>query len=101
METDRLREGLSSINMVEDNKGVYWPAFVALGAGTFAIFNFLTRWLLPGGKDTIICLFALKVHCAIVQLFRTTNVVCPTAGKKHCQKSLNCTMHEASEICTT
>jgi len=51
METDRLREGLSSINMVEDNKGVYWPAFVALGAGTFAIFNFLTRWLLPVSAD--------------------------------------------------
>ena len=51
METDRLSEGLSSINMdmVEDNKGVYWPGVVALGAGTFAIFNFLTRWLLPGG----------------------------------------------------
>ena len=50
METDRLSEGLSSINMdmVEDNKGVYWPGVVALGAGTFAIFNFLTRWLLPG-----------------------------------------------------
>ena len=47
METDRL----SSINidMGDDNKGVHWPGFVALGAGTFAIFNFLTRWLLPGG----------------------------------------------------
>jgi len=45
METDRLSEGLSSINMDmdEDKKGVYWPAFVALGAGTFAIFNFLKR----------------------------------------------------------
>ena len=52
METDRLSEGLSSINMdmVDDTKGVYWPGFVALGAGTFAIFNFLTRWLLPGGE---------------------------------------------------
>jgi len=53
METDRLSEGLSSINMdmVEDTKGVYWPGFVALGAGTFAIFNFLTRWLLPASAD--------------------------------------------------
>jgi hypothetical protein len=52
METDRLNEGLSSINVdMEDNKGVYWPAFVALGAGTFAIFNFLTRWLLPVSAD--------------------------------------------------
>jgi len=53
METDRLSEGLSSINMDmdEDKKGVYWPAFVALGAGTFAIFNFLTRWLLPASAD--------------------------------------------------
>ena len=64
MEIDRLSEGLNSINMdrVEDKKGVNWPAFVTLGAGTFAIFNFLTRWLLPGGKDAFICLIALKVH---------------------------------------
>ena len=56
MEIDGLSEGLNSINMdmVEDKKGVYWPAFVTLGAGTFAIFNFLTRWLLPGGKDALI-----------------------------------------------
>ena len=50
METDRLSEGLNSISInMEHNKGVYWPGFIALGAGTFALFNFLTRWLLPGG----------------------------------------------------
>jgi len=56
METDRLSEGLSSINMdmVEDNKGVNWPGVVALGAGTFAIFNFLTRWLLPASANSSI-----------------------------------------------
>jgi len=52
METDRLTEGLNSINInMEDNKGVYWPGFIALGAGTFALFNFLTRWLLPASAD--------------------------------------------------
>ena len=51
MEVDRLSEGLTRINMdmeADAKHGVYWPGFVALGAATFAIFNFLTRWLLPG-----------------------------------------------------
>lgn len=58
MQSERLSEGLNSINidMMDDEKGVYWPGFVALGAVTFAIFNFLTRWLLPGGKDVFVCL---------------------------------------------
>jgi len=52
METDRLSEGLNSISInMEHNKGVYWPGFIALGAGTFALFNFLTRWLLPASAD--------------------------------------------------
>ena len=77
METDRLSEGLSSINMdmVEDTKGVYWPGFVALGAGTFAIFNFLTRWLLPGGETHFLLV------CAESTRFRTNYAVCPTTGK--------------------
>ena len=53
MEVDRLSEGLTRINMdmeADAKHGVYWPGFVALGAATFAIFNFLTRWLLPGER---------------------------------------------------
>ena len=78
METDRLSEGLSSINMdmVQDTKGVYWPGFVALGAGTFAIFNFLTRWLLPGGKTHF-----LDCLCRKYISFRTKYAVCSTTGK--------------------
>ena len=59
MQSERLSEGLNSINidMMDDKKGIYWPGFVALGAVTFAIFNFLTRWLLPGGRDLFVCLF--------------------------------------------
>ena len=59
MEVDRLSEGLTRINMdmeADAKHGVYWPGCVALGAATFAIFNFLTRWLLPGGKDVFVCL---------------------------------------------
>ena len=55
MEVDRLSEGLTRINMdmeADAKHGVYWPGFVALGAATFAIFNFLTRWLLPGEGET-------------------------------------------------
>ena len=54
MEVDRLSEGLTRINMdmeADAKHGVYWPGFVALGAATFAIFNFLTRWLLPGERQ--------------------------------------------------
>ena len=53
MEVDRLSEGLTRINMdmeADAKHGVYWPGCVALGAATFAIFNFLTRWLLPGER---------------------------------------------------
>ena len=43
------------MDMEADAKhGVYWPGFVALGAATFAIFNFLTRWLLPG-ETCVVC----------------------------------------------
>ena len=68
METDRLSEGLSSINMdmVQDTKGVYWPGFVALGAGTFAIFNFLTRWLLPGGKTHFLLVCAESTFLSVL-----------------------------------
>ena len=31
-------------------EGVCWQAFICLGAVTFAATNFLTRWLLPGGR---------------------------------------------------
>ena len=57
MEVDRLSEGLTRINMdmeADAKHGVYWPGFVALGAATFAIFNFLTRWLLPG-ETCLVC----------------------------------------------
>ena len=88
METDRLSEGLSSINMdmVEDNKGVYWPGVVALGAGTFAIFNFLTRWLLPGEWEIRINLLV----CAESILCRTKYALCHTTGKNSpAEKGLN------------